>query len=450
MLHDRHLAARSEPGADDATALYVAAPAAMEESSPPALARLTILFTGLAVLGFLIWAALTPVKEITAARGAILPEGFVQAAQHLEGGRVESIAVAEGDAVRAGQTLLTLDGAALRAERAEYLARGAALAFAIERLESFAKGEEARFPELGPGFAALAETERSMLDAQIAGRRARMDAASADLAQRREALRGAEAALTASKVERALVARMVERREPLLAQGLVRLTEMEATQRDAIRLDREIAAAESEIVSLGLAVSQAEANLGEIAAELRSAALKESAAAQVERASVTAALLRLDARIDRLALRAPVGGIVQRIAPKAPGAVLQPGDPAVEIVPDDDRIYAEVRVPPEEVGHIKPGLRAMVKVSTYDYVRFGGVRGEVERVSPTTELSETGEAAFRVRIRLLEDHVGPAEAGMPVSPGMEVVADIATGEKSVLRYLAKPIRAAFDRALTER
>jgi HlyD family type I secretion membrane fusion protein len=243
---------------------------------------------------------------------------------------------------------------------------------------------------------------------------------------------------------------MVARREPLLARGLVRLTELEATQRDALRLDKDIAATESEIAERAAAVSEAEAHRDEVAAELRRAALEESGTAQVELAAADAALLRLDARIDSLVLRSPVDGVVQRMKPTAPGAVLQPGEAAVEVVPVDDRVYAEVLVRPAEIGHIRPGLPAIVKVTTYDHVRFGGVRGTVERVSPTTEIDPALGPVFRVRIRLAERHVGAAEAGMPVSPGMEVAADIATGEKSVLRYLVKPIRAAFDRALTER
>jgi adhesin transport system membrane fusion protein len=450
MRHDPNL--RAPPrGSDAASARYIAAPIGLEEERPPALARWTIYLTALAVTGFLTWAALTPIKEITIAPGEVLPEGFVQQVQHLEGGRVSEILVADGDRVARGDLLMRFDAAALEAERREVEARRAAMALAIERLESFAAGEGAAFPDLGPAFETQTSTQRAMLDAQIGARAARLDGALAELDQAREANRSARYTLVKLREERAVVEEMLARRTPLLERGFVRLPEYEAIQRDALRLDREIGAARSEATAAALRIDAASAHRDELVAELRRAALDESAKAQVELAAAEAMLARLQDRIDNLALRAPVAGVVQRVALRAPGAIAQPGEPLVEIVPVDDEIYAEVRVPPAEIGYIAPGLPAVVKVTTYDFVRFGGVQGEVARVSPGTEIDQrTGEPFFRVRVRLAKDHVGGAASGMPVAPGMEIIADIKTGEKSVLRYLFKPIRAAFDRALTER
>jgi HlyD family secretion protein/adhesin transport system membrane fusion protein len=155
-------------------------------------------------------------------------------------------------------------------------------------------------------------------------------------------------------------------------------------------------------------------------------------------------------RVDRLVVRAPRHGIVQELAQRAPGEVVKPGDVVASIVPLDRSIVAEVRVQPDDIGHIKEGDPAEIKLSTFDSAVFGVVKGSVSHLSATTFETAKGELFYKAIITMDQDHVGHKGAERPILPGMVVEADIITGAKSLVRYLLKPVYRSLDAGFTER
>jgi adhesin transport system membrane fusion protein len=119
----------------------------------------------------------------------------------------------------------------------------------------------------------------------------------------------------------------------------------------------------------------------------------------------------------------------------------------MEIVPMDDKLLLEVRVIPRDIGFLRPGLRAMVRFTAYDFSIYGGLPGTLESIGADTVVDDKGNAFYLVRVKTDKNSLGP---NLPIIPGMVAEVDIQTGEKSVLSYLLKPVLRAHQRALTER
>ena len=122
----------------------------------------------------------------------------------------------------------------------------------------------------------------------------------------------------------------------------------------------------------------------------------------------------------------------------------------MEIVPLDRTLIVEAHIPPRDIGSLQVGQPARVKVSAFDFSRYGIIVGKLEFLSATTFVDENNKSFYKGRIALDQDHVGPNPERNLILPGMTVEADIITGEKTVLAYLLKPIHTSLNSAFRER
>ena len=131
------------------------------------------------------------------------------------------------------------------------------------------------------------------------------------------------------------------------------------------------------------------------------------------------------------------------------GSIAQPGQTLMEIMPLDEKLVVEVKIPPQHIGHLKPGLPVQVKFSSFDFSRYGFVNGELSQISATTFTGQNGERYYRGLIDLSQNHVGRDQNNL-IMPGMTAMAEIITGEKTILQYLLKPVHNAMKTAFSER
>ncbi len=158
---------------------------------------------------------------------------------------------------------------------------------------------------------------------------------------------------------------------------------------------------------------------------------------------------RLKGKVDRLIVHAPYGGTIKGLKLNTIGEVVNPGDPLMEIVPTHDQLVVETRVSPADIGRVHVGERVKLKVSSFDFGRYGTIGGRIDDISATTFTQPTGgEAYYRARIVLDHDYVGKNTAHK-IQPGMTVTAGIITGQKTIMAYLLKPMQRAFESSLTE-
>lgn len=215
---------------------------------------------------------------------------------------------------------------------------------------------------------------------------------------------------------------------PLLAQGVVSEVEI-------LRLQRQVSDLHGEIEATRLAIPRLQSQLDEAKSKLEGATATDTAAKD---------------RLDRTTIRSPVDGIIKTIAVNTVGGVIQPGMNVMEIVPVEDNLLIEARVRPSDVGFLKVGQPATVKVSAYDFSIYGGLEGKVENITADSITNEKGESFYLVHIRTQKNHLGPDDKPLTIIPGMMVTASIKTGSKSIMSYLLKPLFKAKTLALTER
>lgn len=197
-------------------------------------------------------------------------------------------------------------------------------------------------------------------------------------------------------------------------------------------------------------IAESRSRLESLDADLHEAALKELGQVETELAEIDETQSKMRLNLDRMEIRAPTRGLVKGLSTHTIGGVVGSGQLLMEIVPMRQELFVEAKIQPKDVGHIEIGQNVKVKVSSFDFARYGAVEGTITQISPATYSDEEGEVYYKGRISLTKHYVGDDPKRNFILPGMTVQADIKTGEKTVIAYLLKPIQIAREQAFSER
>ena len=461
MKGDLRRAGRWLPGANADPAQFAPALAQLQEHSPSPLG-LGMLYTVLAlVCATLTWSALAQLDVVAVAEGKLVPAGYLKIVQPMDSGVVREILVSEGEAVSAGQVLARMDATLSRAE-----GRALAVEYHTRRL-----GVRRIDAQLADRALAPAPEDPPAIYAQVAAQSAaNVRAFRNALAQERAVLEKARHDLKAAEEVRGkLLAVLPHYREQELAfeklakDGFAgRLLATDKT-RERIEREQDLRAQEAAIASARATIEQSEKRLGQISAEYRRQLQTErvETAAQTERLAEEIAKQRH--REEMLQLRAPQDGIVKDLATHTPGTVLAPGAILMTIVPDNERLRAEVWVSNEDVGFVRPRHEVKLKLAAFQFQKYGMLEGAVAQVSAdATEAPSpgtrpgtgrdraAGALAFRTLVDLRAQTLEAGGQSFRLSPGMQVVAEIHLGQRTVLEYFLSPVKKAWHEAGRER
>jgi len=410
-----------------------------------------VLFSLLALLAlFGAWAAVTRMPEIAVAPGAVVTDEPVVTVQHLEGGLVDAVLVADGDAVREGQVLLRLSDAQVGAEVERLRAREAALRFREAHLRAFLDAAPLVLVADEPGFAALAADQVLAHQERLRLREERLLVFAAAAEQRRAEQLALAAQREGIRRQLALQQGELALREQLLAQGLTTRIAVLETRRAVLAAAAEAERLEAMEEASSRARAEAEARLAETERALRDEAARDLGRVVDERLEVAEGLREALERAGRRVVLAPAAGIVKGLQVRHAGAVVAPGSALMEIVPAEARLLVEARLSPRDVGFVAAGQRVRVRVEAFDHARFGTVEGTVVHVAPGTTLDAENRPYYALRVALAEQHVGHDATLHRLLPGMTVQGDVVTGGKSLLAYLIKPVHAAMNEGFRER
>ena len=158
----------------------------------------------------------------------------------------------------------------------------------------------------------------------------------------------------------------------------------------------------------------------------------------------------LEDRLNRTIVKAPVEGIVNRLLVNTTGGVVQPGEPLVEIVPIEDDLLIEVEISPKDIAYVLPDQRAIIKLTAFDFAKFGSLNGKVINVGADSIQKEDGSIWYICQIAVSGDGLTSLGKNIKILPGMVAQADIVGGEKTVLNYLLQPVTKVANEAFRER
>ena len=428
-------------------ALYVM----VEEAGASAVSKAAVLVVSAIVAAFVAWASVTRIEEVATTFGSVVPVQSVQTVQHLEGGIVREVLVEDRATVDAGQVLARLDPIQATAELEQARSREGALVLKIERLRAFIDKRAPDFGETGNRYPGLAADQKDILransDRWTSQRRVFLE----QISQKAEEIQAARHQEAAVKDQLALLAEEVGMRETLYRGGNGTKVDFFAVRRQHAAVKSELSRLEGQEMTARKALEELERRIADLDNNIRQDATNDLGTATAELAQVQEGIARLKDRVQRLEVVSPVRGFVQNLKARTIGAVIPAGGVLMEIVPVDEGVLVETKISPRDVGHLQVGQKVIVKVASYDFVRYGTVEGVLKSISATTYVDEKDNTPYyKGRIDLAQPWVGPTAGENEVLPGMTVQADIVTGDKTLLQYLLKPIQVSLASAFHER
>ena len=414
----------------------------------PLRARFLLRWIGGILAVLLVWSAFARIDEVTRGQAKVIPSRQLQVMQAVDGGVVSEINVQEGQVVETGQQLLKIDPTRFASSLGENRAQFLALQAKAARLKSVAEGAAFVLPaEVLKDAPDLAEQERTLYMARRSELDAQISIARQQLAQRRQELFEVKSRRDQAAQAYDLTAKELAVTRPLASSGAVSEVELLRLERDLGRFRGERDQAGAQIIRIESAIAEAERKIQEVDLNFRNQARIELADTLGKLNSLSQGSAALSDRVKHSSVKSPVKGTVKRLLVNTVGGVVQPGADIIEIVPSEDVLLLEVRILPKDIAFLRPGLKATVRFTAYDFSIYGGLEAVVDQIGADTITDEEGNAFYIVRVRTLKSSLGE---NLPILPGMVAEVDIMTGKKSVLSYLLKPILRAHTHALTER
>ena len=366
----------------------------------------------LGVLTIGLWAHLTEIDQVTRAPAQMISAARTQIVQAPEGGVVTLMHVKEGEKVTAGQLLVTLQKERLQAAVDDSSAKVAALRITLARLRAEVYGTPL---SIAPELQRYQDYVRNQTD----------------LYRRRR---------TALEDEVGSLARMQHLAEEELRMNSQLLETGDVSRADVLRLQRSVADLAAQQVNRRNKYFQD--------------AQAEMTKAQEELNTQQESLRDRSQLLEHATLLAPLDGVVNNIRATTLGAVLRPGDPVMDIFPTGGELIAEAKVQTADIGFVKEGQRANVKLDAFDSSIFGAIEGSVSYISPDVLKEETPKGAmsyYRVQIliRNFEFH-GANGHRIEIRPGMTATVEIKALKRTVLSFFTKPVTKTLGNALGER
>ncbi|UZE50497.1 HlyD family type I secretion periplasmic adaptor subunit [Rhodopseudomonas sp. P2A-2r] len=452
-------------------------PAALEIIETPAspMGR-AIAFTIIAFFVLaLVWACLGRIDIIATAQGKIVPTGRTKTIQPLEAGTVTAIRVRDGDKVHEGDVLLEIDRTISTAERNRVgyeLLRARLDAARLTALRAgLATNTASDFvPPAAPAYEIL-RTRAAML-AQAEQQAAKIVSLDQQVAQKSAEADGIAALIDKLESGLSFIAETAALREKLLKQEFGnRLAYLDAQLKLADQRS-DLIVQKRRLVETAAAKAALEASREQTRAEYARNIMTDLAEAEQKAGQLAEDIIKAERKMNDQVLRAPVDGTVQQLAIHTVGGVVSPAQQLMAIVPADSKLEAEAMLPNKDIGFVTPGQFAEIKIDTFNFTKYGLLRGEVINVSQDAiarekpvdrsdsgktraALSESSEPqgqelVYAARVSLNRTQMQVEDKIVSLAPGMAVTVEIKTGRRRVIEYLLSPLLRYGHEAARER
>ena len=451
-------------------------PAALEivETPPSPIGRAIGATIILLFCAALVWAWWGTIDIVASATGKIVPSGRTKVIQPFETGVVRSIRVQDGEAIKSGDVLIELDPTVNAAERDHLRDDLLAEQLNIARLRAALAGGDdpvADFTPPGDADPALISTQRQLLLNQVTEHRAKIAALA-----RQQAQKEAEEATTAATIHKIaamipVVQQRVDIRKTLMDRGLSsKLTYFETLQL-LVEQQEDLSVQKSHLHEAEAAAAALRETRGQAVAEYRHTLSDELAKAEQKANGLTQDLIKAEQKTRLQLLTAPVDGVVQQLAIHTVGGVVTPAQSLLVVVPSDSRLEIEAMVSNRDIGFVRPGQEAEIKIDTFNFTRYGLLHGQVLSVSQDAVIrdrqqdpsddrrlgtqNDTSEPKgqelnYSARISLERTQMQIDDRMVNLSPGMAVTVEIKTGSRMILSYLLSPLLRYRQETLRER
>ena len=422
------------------------------ETPPSPVGRAVLWTIVVLLLVSAVWAFAGHVDEVAVANGKVIPVGNVKVVQSQNKGVIKELCVKEGDEVEEGQPLLILDTTKTQADVDQLRKQAAYYALTVERLT--AEMQDAPFTpdSQAEGRELLAQKD---IDAQTALYRSRRTKLAADQEKNRAAafqasaaIEGAQARLEKFRALTSVAEEKEARLEELMREDAISYFQLLEARASRVEYQQNADAAEKAILEAQGAYAEAHDALATTDSAYRQETMTQLVEAKRQLAAVEEELKKADETNAQSVIKAPIAGRVNQLAVHTVGGVVSEGQALLMVVPDDAVMEIEAYADNKDIGFLKKGQSAEVKVETYDFQKYGMVQATVDEISPdagTNAQDRETYQKYRMTLGLAGD-----TSGIPLTPGMNVSAEIKIKQKRIIDFFLDPFRKYKDEALRER
>lgn len=414
---------------------------------------IAILFFG----GFGTWSAVAGLSGATIAPGIISPDGSRKTIQHLEGGIVKTIHVREGDAVRSGEPLVTLQDTRALAQYEELKERQIFLKALEARLLAEQLGADIiEFPEeifrdASPTSKSAVESQRALFESRQEVQAVRERILGQRVAQLDEEIAGLVEVIAAQDEQLDLVAQELESTLQLYDKGLTPLPKVLAIRRESAQIRGEQASNRAAIARNRQAIGETQIQQVATRQQRQEAASDELTKVRAELAGINS---QMPERIDtlfRTTIFAPVSGRVMNVlVTTEAGGVIGPGEPILDIVSDDAELVVDARVRPQDIDNVHVGMKARVLLTAFNQRHLPQLFGEVRSVSADRLVDErTGQPFFLAKISVLPEEIDALGNDIDLVSGMPAEVMIISGERTFFDLMVEPISESVRRSFRD-
>jgi len=435
----------------------------------PSLHRLTIWSMAGLLFCFLVWSYFSSLQQVTSGMGKIIPSTQVQIIQSLDGGVLQKLFIQEGVQVSKNQPIARIDDTRFRSDFAEQKQEVDSLRANIIRLraelssvlignnEQWERQIEITkkvpvYPEdLIKNAPLMVERQQNEYSERLDNLINQLEIQGQKIHQRQQ-----EVAELASKIETLSISYRIAIKEldltrPLAEKNIVSKIELYKLERSVNELKGELSAVRLLAPKLKSAQQESILNRRETILAYRAETRAQLNELQNKLSRINESQVGAQDKVTKALILSPVVGTIKTIHINTLGGVVKPGETIVEIVPTEDKLMVEAKIKPRDIGFIYPGLPAVVKITAYDFARYGGLTGKVEHISADTTQDEEGNSFYLIRVRTDASSIKNKKGEeMPIIPGMLTEVDVITGKRTILEYILNPILRAKEAALRER
>lgn len=434
----------------------------------PTAHRLTIWSLTALFCCFMVWAYFAELDRVTRGEGKIIPSSQVQLIQSLDGGILQELYVKEGMKVNKGQILARIDDTRFRSDAAQQTQEANALRANILRLRTelnnvlvkdvsnwqeqiYIEKTLLQFPkDLMENSPALVARNQDEYNTRLNNIENQVAIQGQQILQRQQEVKELTSKISTLKSSLNLANSELRLTIPLADKNIVPKVEL-------LKLQRQVNDIKGELRALELLKPKVKSSFNEAVLKRREAVFKYRSDARAVLNELQSKLSRLNEaqvsaqdKVSKALIVSPVIGTVKTLNINTLGGVVRPGEVLLEIVPSEDKLLVEAKINPKDIAFISVGLKAMVKVTAYDFTRYGGLEGVVEHISADTTQDDKGNSFYIIRIRTTESSMNSkGNEDMPIIPGMMTSVDVMISKRTVLEYILNPLLRANELALRE-
>ncbi|MBR2519259.1 MAG: HlyD family type I secretion periplasmic adaptor subunit [Selenomonadaceae bacterium] len=430
-------------------------PAILEVTeTPPSPTGRLVMWSILALaVAALVWSFLGHINEVAVAAGKVIPSGQIKTIQVKNKGIIKEINVEEGQLVQEGDTLIVLDPTTTSADYDSLKKRAAYYKLDIQRLtaeltqQPFTPEED---PDLEPhDLAAEMALYQSRTNDYRTQRQSREDV----IAQRVAKLQATQASYEKYAEVLAIAQEKEARLQALSEENAISQFQLLEQQRETIEYAKNAQAELDSINSIRAEIAEAQQNLANVDAAYHKDIMTALVEAKKEYYSVTESIKKAEEDSRMAVIYAPISGRVYNLDVHTVGGIVTDAQPLMQIVPEDAKLEFEVYADNKDIGFIKVGQEAEVKVETFNFQKFGMYKAEVQEISADA-VNEPNDQVKHMKYKLILDPTSNdiSVYGKPakIEVGMNVSAEIKIKEKRIIDFFLDPFRRYTSEALRER